>query len=666
MALRTAKSYKRLHYSASEPETPTKQDDTIQFRCNGILVKSEVLSKFFAEDFKKVKQLKMPIDPRSRFVNCWSRIFLAACLVSMFVDPLFLYMPMVQPADRLCLENSVNLGRFLTSIRSMTDLFFVAKVLVRFRTAYVSPSSCVFGAGELVVDPWKIALRYITTKGFWFDIAAAIPIPQVLIMGIIPHLGASKISDVRISLVFLMMIQYLQRLIIASPLTMEIAKATGVIIQASWIGAAYNLTLYLLSSHVMGSCMYLLTVQRKAACWRSVCSQDNSTCNESFFDCSSIGSPIRNQWIQSSNISNLCSPSGNYPFGIYGPGLASGVTTGTFLQRYFYSLWSGLKSVSTLGQNFVTSIFVGENIFATVIVLVGLLNLALLVGNMQRYLQSSSTRLEEWRVTKKAKEQWMHHRQLPKKLRQGVRRYDQYKWVATQGVDEASLLKELPKHLRRQIKRQLCLNLVRRVPFFVEMDDRLLDSICERLKPTLWPAGMFIVREGDPLEEMLFIIRGHLDSYTTNGGRTGFFNSCQIQPGDFCGEELLTWALEPRPSDTLPSSTRTVKATSDAEAFALGADDLKFVASQFRKLHSKQLRHKLRFHSHQWRMWAACFIQAAWRRHKKRKELAELLSAQGGGHFLQMDMLVPQPGAGALSLLPKPEDPDFCADDDST
>lgn len=168
----------RLHYPASEPETPTKQDDTIQFRCNGILLKSEVLSKFFAEDFKKVKQLKKPIDPRSRFVNCWSRIFLAACLVSMFVDPLFLYIPMVQPADQLCLENSVSLGRFLTSIRSMTDLFFVAEILVRFRTAYVAPSSCVFGAGDLVVDPWKIALRYITTKSFWFDIAAAIPIPQ--------------------------------------------------------------------------------------------------------------------------------------------------------------------------------------------------------------------------------------------------------------------------------------------------------------------------------------------------------------------------------------------------------------------------------------------------------------------------------------------------------
>lgn len=152
----------------------------------------------------------------------------------------------------------------------------------------------------------------------------------------------------------------------------------------------------------------------------------------------------------------------------------------------------------------------------------------------------------------------------------------------------------------------------------------MLDAICERLKPALCTEGTFLVREGDPVNEMLFIIRGHLDSYTTNGGRTGFFNSCRIGPGDFCGEELLTWALDPRPSVILPSSTRTVKALSEVEAFALVAEDLKFVASQFRRLHSKQLRHKFRFYSHQWRLWAACFIQAAWRRYKKRREMAEL------------------------------------------
>ena len=227
------------------------------------------------------------------------------------------------------------------------------------------------------------------------------------------------------------------------------------------------------------------------------------------------------------------------------------------------------------------------------------------------------------------------------------------------------------------------------------MDERMLDAICERLKPALSTEGTFLVREGDPVNEMLFVIRGNLDSYTTNGGRTGFFNSCRIGPGDFCGEELLTWALEPRPSIILPSSTRTVKSISEVEAFALIAEDLKFVASQFRRLHSKQLRQKFRFYSPHWRTWAACFIQAAWRRFKRRKEAAELkarehpVAAEPQPSFDRFDVVMPAAGSGlavyaarlaasarrgplkhsgsdssVVSSLQKPAEPDFSVDEE--
>lgn len=156
------------------------------------------------------------------------------------------------------------------------------------------------------------------------------------------------------------------------------------------------------------------------------------------------------------------------------------------------------------------------------------------------------------------------------------------------------------------------------------MDDQLLDAICERLISSLSTQGTYIVREGDPVTEMLFIIRGRLDSSTTNGGRSGFFNSIILRPGDFCGEELLSWALLPKSTVNLPSSTRTVKALSEVEAFALRAEDLKFVANQFRRLHSKKLQHTFRFYSHHWRTWAACFIQAAWHRYKKRISVKDL------------------------------------------
>jgi cyclic nucleotide gated channel len=157
------------------------------------------------------------------------------------------------------------------------------------------------------------------------------------------------------------------------------------------------------------------------------------------------------------------------------------------------------------------------------------------------------------------------------------------------------------------------------VPLFANMDERLLDAICERLKPSLYTESTYIVREGDPVDEMLFIIRGRLESVTTDGGRSGFFNRGLLKEGDFCGEELLTWALDPKAGSNLPSSTRTVKALTEVEAFALEAEELKFVASQFRRLHSRQVQHTFRFYSQQWRTWAACFIQAAYRRHLKRK-----------------------------------------------
>lgn len=161
------------------------------------------------------------------------------------------------------------------------------------------------------------------------------------------------------------------------------------------------------------------------------------------------------------------------------------------------------------------------------------------------------------------------------------------------------------------------------------MDERLLDAICERLKPSLYTEQTYIVREGDPVDEMIFIIRGHLESVTTDGGRSGFFNRGLLKEGDFCGEELLTWALDPKSSINLPLSTRTVKALTEVEAFALRAEELKFVAGQFRRLHSKQVQHTFRFYSQQWRTWAACFIQAAWRRHMRRK-IAELRRLEEG------------------------------------
>ncbi|OVA10114.1 Cyclic nucleotide-binding domain [Macleaya cordata] len=587
----------------------------------GRSLKAKVLSRVFSEDYERVK--KKILDPRGPFIRRWNKIFLAACLVSLFVDPLFFYLPGAR--REMCIYITLPLEVALTMIRSVADVFYMIQIFVRLRTAYVAPSSRVFGRGELIIDPSKIASRYLA-KEFWIELVAALPLPQVLLWVVIPNLNGLTMTNTKNVLRFSIIFQYIPRLFLIFPLSSQIVKATGVVTETEWAGAAYNLMLYMLASHVIGACWYLLSIERQEACWREVCSLQSPQCQFGFIDCHKLDSSSRISWFKSSNITQLCNPSNNFfQFGIYADALNFGITTSSsFFDKYFYCLWWGLRNLSSLGQNLSTSTYVGEISFAIVIAILGLVLFGLLIGNMQTYLQSTTVRLEEWRIKRRDTEQWMRHRQLPKELRECVRRHNQYKWVATRGVDEEYLLKGLPMDLRRDIKRHLCLDLVRRVPLFDQMDERMLDAICERLKPGLCTQGTCLVREGDPVNEMLFIIRGHLDSYTTNGGRTGFFNSCRIGPGDFCGEELLTWVLDPRPSFILPSSTRTVRAIAEVEAFALIAEDLKFVASQFRRLHSKQIRHKFRFYSHHWRTWAACFIQAAWHRFKKRKGLAEL------------------------------------------
>ncbi|KAG2668224.1 hypothetical protein I3760_15G150300 [Carya illinoinensis] len=642
----------------------------------------------FAEDLK-VSEKKI-FDPQDKLLLFWNKLSVISCILAVSVDPLFYYLPVINQSSA-CIDIDRKLAITVTTLRTIFDTFYLIHMALQFRTAYIAPSSRVFGRGELVIDPAQIARRYLR-RYFIIDFISVLPLPQIVVWRFLQNSEGSDVMATKQALFFIVVLQYFPRFLRILPLTSELKRTAGVFAETAWAGAAYYLLLYMLASHIVGAFWYLLAVERNNACWQQACS-DSKDCKRSLYCSKQTMEEKSWQALLNSN----CSADDNSPFdyGIFQSALSSEVVSSSmnFVSKYCYCLWWGLQNLSTLGQGLQTSTYPGEVIFSIALAILGLILFALLIGNMQTYLQSLTIRLEEMRVKRRDSEQWMHHRLLPQDLRERVRRYDQYKWLETRGVDEESLVQCLPKDLRRDIKRHLCLALVRRVPLFESMDERLLDAICERLKPCLFTESTYIVREGDPVDEMLFIIRGRLESVTTDGGRSGFFNRSLLKEGDFCGEELLTWALDPKSGSNLPSSTRTVKAITEVEAFALFAEELKFVASQFRRLHSRQVQHTFRFYSQQWRTWAACFIQAAWRRYSKRKimelqrkeeeERAEGSAAThnnvgGGSYSLGATFLASRFAANALRgvhrnrnaktarelmKLQKPPEPDFAVDD---
>lgn len=223
-------------------------------------------------------------------------------------------------------------------------------------------------------------------------------------------------------------------------------------------------------------------------------------------------------------------------------------------------------------------------------------------------------------------ESWMARRHLPQRFRRKVRQVERFKWAANRGVNEEELLKSLPEDIEKEIRKAICLELIKKVRLFTFMEDQVLDAICQRLRQSLYISGSVVLRKNYPIEKMHFFIKGNLQRKDENG------NIQPLQNG-FCGEELLTWCLETEAQNrggrrarhrpvmgSHATSSTTVTCLGSVEAFSLSAVDLREVTRLYSNfLRNAKVQGALRYESLYWRTRAAIKIQAAWRIWKRRQ-----------------------------------------------
>ncbi|KAF7142013.1 hypothetical protein RHSIM_Rhsim06G0037500 [Rhododendron simsii] len=546
------------------------------------------------------------LDPPGPFLaKYWTKIVFWWFLLATSVDISFFYVSVIDD-DKKCLGLDENLQTAGIVLLTIFDVFYIIFMIFEFRTRSNVPSAS------------KIVLRYYFLI---MNVVAVLPLPQVFVLSIIPRMEGSRSLNTRDFLPTVVFFQLDLRLCLILRSVRGYKEAnvpSGMFTEAAWDGAAVGLIMYMYASHLLGVSWYAGSIDREITCWRKACG-NRTECVNSFEYCDhSAGFKVflnESCPIQTPNAAL-------FDFGIFLDSLQSGVVGSlNFREKFLYCLWWGMRNLSSLGQNLKTTTYSGEISLAMLALMYGAMCSTLLIVEIQKFLQQQykTIRLDERRVKMRDVEQWMSNCSLPATLRERIKRYEQYKWQKTGGVDEENLIRNLPEDLKRDIKRHLGLDRLMRVLVFQRMDEQLLDALCGRLEQVLYTEGSFIMQEGKPVDAMLFVMDGKLASSTTNGGSIGFFNMEYLECGDFGGEELLCWALDPHSSTKLPFSTRTVQALSEVEAFVLKADDLKIVASEFRRLYHKQLRGTFRYYSLQWRTWAACFIQAAWRRYRRKK-----------------------------------------------
>ncbi|KAK4488984.1 hypothetical protein RD792_004775 [Penstemon davidsonii] len=367
--------------------------------------------------------------------------------------------------------------------------------------------------------------------------------------------------------------------------------------------------------------------QRVNQCLRDACHASGITKCMEFIDCghgNDFGrfefDPTWDQWKSNVNATS-CFGKDGFNFGIYQNAVAL-TTYQSLVTRYVYSLFWGFQQISTLAGNQVPSYFVWEVLFTMAIMGIGLLLFALLIGNMQNFLQALGRRRLELSLRRRDVEQWMRHRRLPEGLRRRVREAERFNWAATRGVNEGMLMEDLPEDLQRDIRRHL-FKFVKKVRIFQLLDEPIIDAISERLRTKTYIKGSRILFRHGLIDKMVFIIRGKMESIGEDS------NVVPLSEGDACGEELLTWCLEHSSVNKdvrrirIPGhkllSNRLVRCLTNVEAFVLRAADLEEVTSLFsRFLRSPRVQGAIRYESPYWRALAARRIQVAWRYRKKR------------------------------------------------
>ncbi|CAB4292084.1 unnamed protein product [Prunus armeniaca] len=570
-------------------------------------------------------------NPQGRYGYIWNKMFVISCVFAVSLDPLFFYIPIIDQLNK-CLQMDKVLQTVALVLRSLTDIIFLLHFIyeicdgLKTQTKKKSSQSPSPLGIKLASDTLKTMAPITQSNGHsnskvetgehsgpksklrligvaqeimsWLSVSiivdffALLPIPQLLIVATFDKMRGFGYLEHKKVMNILLLGQYLPRMYRIHISSKELKRTTGI-----WVKGLFNFFLYILASHILGAFWYFFSIQREISCWHQACINhkiDFAQCTNTVY-CNGQTTTSRNITFVNEHcpLDTGDNATSSFDFGIFLDSLKNQNTEHIkFGKKFFYSFWWGLRNLSNFGTNLTTSTYVWENLFAILISVIGLLLFLYLIGNVQTFMQMQATKSEEMRKKIKIKkldiQSWISKNKVPDDIKKEIMKSVKQKLKEHKDADlHNDLYSILPGKTRTSLKRCLCMDAFKTVPMLENMSKKVLEMMCEYLKPVMYNENSFPFRMGDPLDRMLFIIDGTMWTYSDGGGDEAAASPPNISTllvatlgkGEIYGEELLSWAS---PSITqLPISTKHLKSQTKVEAFALMAKDLATIVSRY-------------------------------------------------------------------------------------
>eukprot|EP00124_Ichthyophonus_hoferi_P000370 Ihof_evm9s13 gene=Ihof_evmTU9s13 len=203
--------------------------------------------------------------------------------------------------------------------------------------------------------------------------------------------------------------------------------------------------------------------------------------------------------------------------------------------------------------------------------LIGCISISLFshtIGNVGKIMKSVNGISQNYRSQVERINRYMAYRQIPQHLQRRVRQYFEYLHSRQNGYEDEVILQDFPGHLKLEIYRHLCRDIVKKVPLFKHSNQAFIDKMVVLLKPRIYSPGDYIIRVDEAGDEMFFISEGKVQVEDRHQHII-----CDLGEGDFFGEIALTSKSALR--------TASVVAVTFCDIFVFAKRDLDAILEEF-------------------------------------------------------------------------------------
>ena len=203
--------------------------------------------------------------------------------------------------------------------------------------------------------------------------------------------------------------------------------------------------------------------------------------------------------------------------------------------NYLRALYWSITTLATVGYGDITPSTNAEMLYAILVMILGVGVYGYVIGNVAALLANIDPARVHHRELVDRVSAFMRYRGVPAGLQRRILDYYEYLWEKRLGYDESAAISGLPPTLRTEVSLFLNRDILQKVPLFRGASDDFIKAIALEMRPIIFMPGDYVIRAGEPGEEMYFISRGTVEVVSQDGEMV----YATLTTGGFFGEIAL-------------------------------------------------------------------------------------------------------------------------------